>query len=381
MRGLDRQRAHAMEKPSRRIRHSIRREVWPAWVLIFFAAVQDVPWVGVTAVAALSGAALQFQYFSSIGHVPSDLGALTSLAISTSIAAVVMLLVVGIALVLPTVVARMYLDGGPTRRATAFKPLEVLSAQVMGVGLFFVHTGYEKATDCGVPLPAYSYVAAFCAILGTAHLVHAGWRGPASSFSISISRLWHTILIGVAALVPFFALLPLQGIVTAEWADLSVLLLSMWLLLLAANAAITRTDPAVGGVVISGLGAAIMLYVAAPLAFDKTATVSAVVAEAIGVRSQGQVTLLLSQRACELVRAAKEHSNRRGEAPTECTDSEANVALGLVLSNVGSRWVLGIGGRAPQYDELRVTVPADGVHLATTVEEDRRKHVRCTPGK
>lgn len=371
----NRQRVSAMEKPSKRVRHSASKASWPAWVRQFFDAVKEVPWVGVTAITALFGAALQFQYFSSIGHVPSDLGALTSLAVSTSIAAVLMLLIAGIAVVMPTVIARMYLDAGSTRTAMAFQPLEVFSAQVTGVGLFFLQTSYEKSIDCNTLLPAYSYLAAFLATLGAAYLVHASWREPV--LASRIARLWYSILIGFAAFAPFLALLPLQGIVDAQWADLSVLLLSMWLLLMAANAAITRPDSALGGVVIAGLVVAAMLYVLMPVAFHKTGTMSAAVAEMIGVRSQGQVTLLLSKKACELVRAAKEHSGRTGEAPAACADSEANVVSGLVLSNVGSRWVLGLGSRAPLYDELRVTVPADDVHLATKLEDERHKGIRC----
>src|SRR5262245_18852561 len=105
-----------LEKRSSRsvVRQRASGGPWPAWLQRTLAALEEIPWIQLTALAVLCGAALQFHYFKSIGHVPSELGALTALAVSTSAAVLVLLLSAAFFLAAPALVALSYSNESDT---------------------------------------------------------------------------------------------------------------------------------------------------------------------------------------------------------------------------------------------------------------------------
>jgi hypothetical protein len=364
-------------KPSARLSQKTARQAspWPYWLQVVFQALHEVPWIGLTTVSALAGAAVLFTYFKSIGHVPSDLAALTSLAVSTSAAALVMLFATALFFSLPLIAARVYSSEHDSAARTPFSPTELLSAQAAGVGLLLVSAAYDTATECNAPLGPSFYIGTVIAMVGVARTVFV--YAQKTLCGSRVTRLVHSSFIAVAAMAPLIALLPLRHLAAAEWLDPGLFMLSAWLLILTLNAAALHAQTPVmhGGIAAAAL--AVVLYVAVPLALNRSSDVSAFVAEAVGLKSEGTVTVLLSQKACLLMQAARAQAS--AAAAMTCDKSDGNAQEVAILSNVGSRWVLGLPTTGSQRSaaHVRITIPSDEINVMSHHSENAEKRKSC----
>jgi hypothetical protein len=313
-----------------------------------------VPWVGLTAVTIFAGAALQFDYFKSIGHVPFDLAALTSLAISTFAAALLMLVVSAACLVFPALVERFHASGVGK---TSLKELDVLASQLLGASIFFSWSAYDGWSDCG-SWPGYAFVAMPMVLASFTYLSYRHVKS--EGLRLYADRIWRSVLVGASSLLPFLALIPLIKILGERVGNVHLLVLSIWILLLALNAQIASLGQ--GDIMAVGLMAAVLLFVALPLGLDRTSQVSGAVAENIGIKSDGQIVLLVSRPTCDLLQAARQAADL-DRSSYVCSDNGANAVTAQVLSNVGSRWVLGLTTDDDQTRVVRVTVPSEGIQV------------------
>lgn len=343
----------------------------------FFDALRDVPWLALTTVAILAGASVLFHYFNSIGHIPSDFATLTGLGITTAAVALGLLLTAAVLLALPAISARMITDAD-LRSAAPFSATEVLSIQIAGAGLLLSYALYRDATDCGTPLPIAIYWTTALALLGLGHVgvIHARiLKG------ITFFRVLRSVLIGVMALAPLLAILPIRDIFGEGDVNLELLLISGFLASVAVNAAAVAWQATVPQLVIGSLFVASFMHVAIPLTFERSAAVSSTVANAIGIRSSGPVTALLSKSGCMLVQAAAGPSPR--SAAIVCERDGANEVPVWVLSNVGARWVLGLhwDRSSSGLPTTSVTVPASEINVVSPMPGDAHSKTCVRPDR
>jgi hypothetical protein len=337
--------------------------IWPDWAQRLFRALAEIPWGSLTAIAIVSGAALQFAYYRSIQYAPTDFLAITSLAAATAAAALLMAVGIGMLIAFPSIATRIYEEEQGSENPL-FTPTELVCVQIAAAAFVVTYFGYENAADCQTEVGNWVFASAgigFIGLIATIDQVLIAARGRAG-----MTRFGCLSFVGLMGFAPVLALLPLVRMIKGPWLDSSLFLFSMWLLLMIFNAWMTSTRAKAGGMLLAGGALAVVLYVLLPISLDKTEGSLAAVAKFMGVRSEGPVTLLLAEQGCKLVAAAtKSHS-------TGCSSSEPNAVEATVLSNIGSRWVLALrlntlasGKGVTSIEEIHVTVPADGVQVVT----------------
>jgi len=347
--------------------------IWPSWARRAVQALEQIPWLAITTLAIIGGSALQFAYFKSIGHVPSDLGALTSLSVATAGIALATVVVLAAFLVLPSIVARSYAADGSIER----QPIgahELLSAQSMAVGIFMAEIVYDHASQCDKSVGFTFYASVALGAAGGCYLLwslvrpeHKGMRG---------SRAWQLVVCGLAALTPLVAVIPI-GQFLSDRINREILILSVWVMMLAINALTVHSRLSFPDIAVGAAMLVVLLYVALPMGTNKVSTVTFNIAELVGVKSEVPVTVLLSKQACLLFdTAAQSAANRK---PTGCEREHDNVRTAVIWSNVGSRWVLSNPSASHGATPFtRVTLPAEGVHVVHQLRSSSPTS-QCTP--
>lgn len=337
------------------------QSIWPDWAQGLFRALAEIPWGSLTAIAIVSGAALQFAYFRSIQYAPTDYLAITSVAAATAAAALTMAVGIGTLISFPAIVARAY-DDESSSNHQLFTPTEVLCAQTSVAAFIVAYYGYENARDCGTSVGTFVFVAAIISFISLICVVDQAATTDARRRSLA--RFAHLSAVGLMGLTPILALIPLFRMIKGGWLDGSWFLLSMWLLLMTFNAWTMNTRAKLGGLLLAGGVLAVFLYAVLPIALDKSNDSLAAVAEFMGVRSEGSVTLLLTEQGCKVASAAT-NSPSNG-----CSATEPNAREATVLSNIGSRWVLALrqqgqanGKDDSQSEVIQVTLPADNIQV------------------
>lgn len=357
---------YSARKPSERIAMRRLRQagVWPTPLQRLFAALNEVPWVGVTAVGVLAGAAVQFEYFKSVGHVPLDAGTLTSIAITTAVASVVLLATAALLLAWPALAARMYTLGTEKSSGPEFGYVELISTQLVGAGLLLSYIIYSHAEECGQRVGWHFYPPLIIALAGAAHIVFLYTRMRIRGSRLN--RMLSTVFIGLGSLGLFLVVIQLLEILDVSPASTLGVLLCLWTIFVALNAAFMRADMSPRAILVSSFFISVLLFVVLPFGVERSAEASAGVAEFIGVRTKGPVTLLLDEQSCSLVQAATTPASAGS-----CTSSKANRVEARVLSNVGTRWVIEpVGPSAGQ--RVRVSIPADSAQVVTRPKLEER---------
>lgn len=329
--------------------------------------------------AVLVGSGVQFLYFKSIGHVPSDLAALTTLAISTTAAAALSLFALAFLIALPSIVARMYVEDASTT-TTPFALLEVVCAQVVALCIVLVWGGAAHASDCQSPLTALTYGSLVVGLASLGYMARIYARKPIRG--PVYLRAWYSFLIILLSVPPLSVLLVLMRVLDGSWeADLAFF--SLWLLATALNAGMATSRATQGTVFMAWFAVTCCLFVVLPLGFGKSDRLGASLAEGLGVRSESAVDLLLPEKACLVVQAAQ---LQVGGSAISCKLQEGNPVRAQILSNVGSRWVLALDAKSSNPGaesakrEVKVTVPADGIQLFSGRSPEQVKPPRCRAG-
>lgn len=340
--------------------------LWPSWVRRLFVSLREIPWASLTALSTLFGAVILFMYFRSIDHLPSDFSALVGLGIAAAFCAVALLVLTSVALVAPAAIYREYIareaEVNPDSK-TPFGDFDLLLLQLGGVGSLFAWIGFENYQDCSAFAFEFSVFGTILLILGFWTLsrmvfLNGGWRR-------RIKRGWTGLIIAILGLLPFIMLAPLATLFSSDYLNSFVLLLTLWVLVVAANALIA-TRLSVWGVFVSAVFVVVWGYVFVPLAFSRPQMVPTTVAFYLGIRGEQPQQLLVLKQTCELVNNAIASAGVTGnEKACSETWSELNAQ---VLSNAGDRWLVefdATGGKGTVPLKLRLTIPRSDLQLVS----------------
>jgi len=363
----------------RKVKVAPAQSLWPNWWRCLFQALEEIPWVSLTAMSTLMGVLILFAYFRSIDYFPSDFSALISLGAAASICAIALLAMLSLGLSAPSLVYHHYSgESSPLDVPASVTQNEMIALQVLGVGCLSLWIGYPYLKDCGDLFNWFLIIGAPLFIFG----FFMAWRlvKKEGTWQERLARSWLSIALATAGTAPLLILIPLAKLLSLPSILVVVLLLFFWGLTIFLNAKFgIKLHPI--GVAIVALILIAYLYVLAPIATGQPAFFSAMVATKLGVRSDEDVRLLVSKQACDLVKNM--HVQEGGTHPPVCLDGSSNEISAMVLSNVGERWLLEMkvaGASGEGGSRLRFTLPRSDTQVVSAIrEKPATKKMVCHP--
>jgi len=354
------------------------RSHWPSWVLRLFRTLEEIPWVSLTAVSTLSGVMILFLYFRSIDYFPSDFSALIGLGAATSIGAITVIGVLSVTLIAPAALYRHYSGADyPPDVRVSFKELDLIALQFGGMGGILSWIAYVGYRDCENLLWGYAVVGVTLVSIGVVTTVRVTF--PKGSFESRRLRVWASLTLMISGLMPLYVVILLRDLFTASEVNFDILLFALWALAIIGNAK-GGTKLRIGGIASISIFLVVLVFVLFPVAAtDRPSFFSSMVAQELGVRSNGEVKLHVSKKSCELIAAI--HKKNKAKTIINCVEDEWNEVSAVVLSNIGERWLLefhppdaksGLRVLLPRAD-LQALIPSNQI---TSVDK-----ARCLAGR
>ncbi len=338
---------------------------WPLPARRLFVSLQEVPWIGLTAIGTLLGVVILFTYFQSIDYFPSDFSALFGIGIASALVAIACIVVLALGLFLPSVMYQDYVvnDAAMQQNTTRiFSEIELISLQIGGVALVFGISAYKDLQDCGVLDRAYTAVALIAALLWL--FATARIAASAGTRQQRIKRVFTCCVIGVFSSLLLFVLLPVLPVFASETTSSLIVLVTLWLLAIIGNALAARQSAFLAKMV-AGIYVVAVLFILLPWATASTAIFPNMLAEVLGVRHERQQELKVPPKTCELVQSAR--GATQNDAHIVCVKDSWGTVNAQVLSNVGDQWLieLPMAGDAKQgfAEKLRLTVPKSDIQI------------------
>jgi hypothetical protein len=353
------------------------QSLWPTWCRRIFQALDDIPWVSLTAISTLAGVLILFVYFRSIDYFPSDFSALISLGAAASVCAIGLLAALSFGLFAPSFIHRHY----SSKNSSLGVPVpvterEMIALQVLGGASWALWIGYPYARDCGDFLTGFLIAGVppfvFGAFIACKLIARKG------SLHERVARSWVSIVVSTAGVALLIILLPLTRLLNLPGVLLIVLLVMFWGVAIFMNARVGGKIHPIGIAVI-GMIVIGYLYIIAPIATNQPAFFPTMVATKLGVRSDEHVRLLVSKQACEFVKDLQR--KERSTQPLVCAEGSANEISVAILSNVGERWLVEMNvmnGAVDATPKLRFILPrADAQVLRVILQEPAASKTIC----
>jgi hypothetical protein len=353
----------------RKIRAVPSKSLWPGWIARLFDAFREIPWISFAAVGTGCGVVILFFYFWSIDHFPSDIASVVALGATTAAYSMAVLIAAAICFAAPAMIYREYVaadSNSEIELSKVFTRFRLVFLQLGGLGAFFCWAIYNDYRNCRTSVPAFNFLSIpFLAVgLITLLLVLTDKRDGKSLRARALTAVSVSVMGGA----PLIALSPLLPLLYFPWVDGFVILITLWLIAIIANAGMAIELPGKAMIII-GLLCMGWAYILLPFVFFQPYFFPTFIATEVGVRSQRAQVLYVPQKTCDLIGIA---ISRSGSVKPRCQSDDWNEITALVLSNVGSRWLIEVdagGAQQAGARRIRLTIPGNDVQMRNDAVE------------
>lgn len=341
------------------------KSLWPGWIARLFEAFREIPWISFAAIGTGCGVVILFFYFWSIDHFPSDIASVVALGATTTAYSMGVLLVAGLCFAAPAMIYREYVavdSSSEIEPSKVFTRSRLIFLQLMGLGAVFCWVTYNDYRNCKESYLAFHFLATPLAVLGLAALllVLTDKRDKKSFGARALTALSVSFMGGT----PFLALSPLLPLLYFPWLDGFFILIALWLMAIIANAEMAIKLPGKAMVVI-GLFCMGWFYIFLPFIAMQPYFFPTFIAGQLGVRGQREQVLYVPKKTCDLIGIAVAGAGAGLKKP-QCLSDDWNEIKVLILSNLGSRWLVEVDtGVASQAGtrKIRLTIPGTDVQM------------------
>lgn len=322
--------------PSRNnVRKTVTKSYWSDRVRRGFLTLSEIPWVSITAMSTLFGVLMLFFYFRSIDFFPADFSSVVALGAATAAGTIAVVVALSAALFAPAAIYRHFSGSSQAEVDRIHLSVwELAALQLGGVGVLFAWISYADYRDCSVISSFQTAIATVLLLVALFVAAKAIWKTkPPASRTVAIQAVFDLLLFGlfpIAVLTP-----PLSQLFDALGMTMGVSLFGFWASVIYLNS-LGAKKLNVRQISMTAVLVILLMFVVVPIGFNKSGFFPALVAQRLGIRSDGPVSLLVSKRPCELVSAL----NSKSEKKVVCADNDWNAISATVLSNLGERWLL-----------------------------------------
>lgn len=344
---------------------------WSQQTQNLFASITQIPWIGFTGIFTIPGATLLFFYFHSIGQPITDFQALFGLSVVTTLCGLGILALIALILASPLLAFVPY----ETRKrwvddAVPFSFMERLSASLFLLSAFWLSYETQRFLDSSEQLEILHFLMLFLSGLTGILLLKKALVPKRPGHKLQ--RLGTVCFFGAMSFIP---LLTLHGM--SSWfensninGELIAVILGIGVPVFTANPKLMKEGLLAAFVF---LMLAVVIVVLIPLNLGQADKIPALVAKAVGIRSDVVKTLGVPKATCiQLKNAALDAGVPAPNA--QCDQDNWNRIEAKILSNMGSDWLLefqcnphsnGTGNTII----FRISVPAAGIQQSTLLSK------------